>query len=138
MNETLLVLNLNGNKICNQGALAIAGSLQVNTILQELDMADTDMVRKLLLAIYLVMFDIQQTRLSVFEIDQLTYSYGTVEAICCSKKLLTCVMNFLQGTESFVAIATVLNYNNSLKVLNINRPIIHSSQVILSLLMFKY
>ena len=44
MNETLLVLKLNGNKICNKGALAIAGSLQVNTILQELDMADTDMV----------------------------------------------------------------------------------------------
>ena len=44
MNETLLVLKLNGNKICNKGALAIAGALQVNTILQELDMADTDMV----------------------------------------------------------------------------------------------
>jgi hypothetical protein len=45
MNETLLVLKLNGNKICNKGALAIAGALQVNTILRELDMADTDMVR---------------------------------------------------------------------------------------------
>ncbi len=44
MNETLLVLKLNGNKICNKGALAIAGALQVNTILQELDMAETDMV----------------------------------------------------------------------------------------------
>ena len=44
MNETLLVLKLNGNKIGNQGALAIAGSLQVNTILEELDIADTDMV----------------------------------------------------------------------------------------------
>jgi hypothetical protein len=45
MNETLLVLKLNGNKICNKGALAIAGALQVNAILRELDMADTDMVR---------------------------------------------------------------------------------------------
>ena len=44
MNETLLVLKLNGNKICNKGAMAIAGSLQVNMTLEELDMADTDMV----------------------------------------------------------------------------------------------
>lgn len=50
MNETLLVLKLNGNKICNEGALAIAGSLQVNQILQELDLAETDMVRNAIIS----------------------------------------------------------------------------------------
>lgn len=45
MNETLLILRINGNKICDKGALAIAGSLQVNTVLEELDLADTDMVK---------------------------------------------------------------------------------------------
>ena len=44
MNETVHVFKVNGNKIGNKGAMAIAGSLQVNPVLQELDISDTDMV----------------------------------------------------------------------------------------------
>ena len=102
MNETLLVLKLNGNKICNKGALVIAGALQVNMVLQELDMADTDMVHKR----HETFFNCQN----------------------CYWILKTFV---LQSTESCVAMATVLNYNNTLKVLNMNRPILHVSQVVL-------
>lgn len=35
-----------------------------------------------------------------------------------------------------MAMATVLNYNDTLTVLNINRPILHSSQVIFSNVFF--
>ncbi len=45
MNETLRVLRMNGNKIGNKGGMAIAGALQVNTILEEIDLAETDLVR---------------------------------------------------------------------------------------------
>ena len=44
MNETLRVLKLNGNKIGNKGAMAIAGALQVNCVLEELDLAEIDLV----------------------------------------------------------------------------------------------
>ena len=44
MNETLSKLRLNGNKIDNKGGMAIAGALQVNTMLEELDLAETDQV----------------------------------------------------------------------------------------------
>ena len=44
VNETLRVLKLNGNKIGNKGAMAVAGALQVNTALEDLDLAEIDMV----------------------------------------------------------------------------------------------
>lgn len=44
VNETLGKLRLNGNKIENKGGMAIAGALQVNTMLEELDLAETDQV----------------------------------------------------------------------------------------------
>ena len=44
VNETLQKLKLDGNKIGNKGCMAIAGALQVNTVLEELDLAETDMV----------------------------------------------------------------------------------------------
>ena len=44
MNETLVKLRLNGNKIKNKGGMAIAGALQVNTMLEELDLGETDQV----------------------------------------------------------------------------------------------
>ena len=44
VNETLSKLRLNGNKIDNKGGMAIAGTLQVNTMLEELDLAETDQV----------------------------------------------------------------------------------------------
>jgi len=37
-------LRLNGNKIKTKGGMAIAGALQVNTMLEELDLAETDQV----------------------------------------------------------------------------------------------
>ena len=45
VNETLRTLKLNGNKIGNKGGMAIAGALQVNTVLEELDLANVDLVR---------------------------------------------------------------------------------------------
>lgn len=44
VNETLGKLRLNGNKIKNKGGMAIAGALQVNTMLEELDLGETDQV----------------------------------------------------------------------------------------------
>ena len=44
MNETLGKLRLNGNKIKTKGGMAIAGALQVNTMLEELDLGETDQV----------------------------------------------------------------------------------------------
>ena len=44
VNETLAKLRLNGNKIKTKGGMAIAGALQVNTMLEELDLAETDQV----------------------------------------------------------------------------------------------
>ena len=44
MNETVRVLHLNGNKIGNKGGMAIAGALQVNIVLEEIDLAETDLV----------------------------------------------------------------------------------------------
>ena len=35
---------MNGNKIGNEGGMALAGALQVNTVLEELDLAETDLV----------------------------------------------------------------------------------------------
>ena len=45
INETLRTLKMNGNKIDNKGGMAIAGALQVNTILDDIDLAETDLVR---------------------------------------------------------------------------------------------
>lgn len=44
VNETLVKLRLNGNKIKTKGGMAVAGALQVNTMLEELDLAETDQV----------------------------------------------------------------------------------------------
>ena len=44
VNETLGKLRLNGNKIKNNGGMAITGALQVNTMLEELDLGETDQV----------------------------------------------------------------------------------------------
>jgi hypothetical protein len=44
VNDTLRVLKLNGNKIGNKGGMAIAGTLQVNTVLEELDISEVDLV----------------------------------------------------------------------------------------------
>lgn len=44
VNETLGKLRLNGNKIKNKGGMSIAGALQVNTMLEELDLGETDQV----------------------------------------------------------------------------------------------
>lgn len=44
VNETLVKLRLNGNKIKNRGGMAFAGALQVNTMLEELDIGETDQV----------------------------------------------------------------------------------------------
>ena len=44
VNETLGKLRLNSNKIKNKGGMAIAGALQVNTMLEELDLGETDQV----------------------------------------------------------------------------------------------
>lgn len=46
-NQTLIYLNLNGNKIGNKGGMAMAQMLQVNFILQHLDIGNTDQVLKL-------------------------------------------------------------------------------------------
>lgn len=51
MNETLRVLKLNGNKIGNTGGMALAGALQVNTVLEEIDLGETDLVSNLMLFI---------------------------------------------------------------------------------------
>ena len=52
LNETLQVFRINGNKIGNKGVMAIAGSLQVNAVLQELDISDTDMVGSVIYTIF--------------------------------------------------------------------------------------
>jgi len=44
MNDTLRELKLDGNKFGRVGGLAIAGALQVNTTLEELDMTNTEQV----------------------------------------------------------------------------------------------
>ena len=38
-------------------------------------------------------------------------------------------MSDLQKTESVIAMATVLNFNNTLKSINLNRPLLFSHQV---------
>ena len=38
---------MNGNKIGNKGGMALAGALQVNTVLEELDLGETDLVSNL-------------------------------------------------------------------------------------------
>lgn len=43
-NSTLLALRLSGNKIGNRGAMHLAGMLQVNNTLRELEVADCDLV----------------------------------------------------------------------------------------------
>jgi hypothetical protein len=45
-NETLVYLNLNGNKIGNLGGMHMAQMLQVNFSLQHLDIGDTDQVNE--------------------------------------------------------------------------------------------
>ena len=52
LNETLQIFRINGNKIGNKGVMAIAGSLQVNAVLQELDISDTDMVWSVIYTIF--------------------------------------------------------------------------------------
>ena len=47
MNETLRTLRMNGNKIGNKGGMSLAGALQVNTILEELDLGETDLVSEI-------------------------------------------------------------------------------------------
>ena len=42
---------MNGNKIDNKGGMAIAGALQVNTILDDIDLAETDLVRLVTLSL---------------------------------------------------------------------------------------
>ena len=44
MNDTLKKLRLDGNKFGRIGGLAIAGALQVNTTLEELDVNNTEQV----------------------------------------------------------------------------------------------
>lgn len=44
-NETIVYLNLNGNKIGNKGGMSMAQMLQVNNVLQHLDLGETDMVQ---------------------------------------------------------------------------------------------
>ena len=44
-NDVLQSLRINGNKIDNKGGMYFAQALQVNTALQDLDLADTDQVR---------------------------------------------------------------------------------------------
>ena len=44
MNETLITLRMDGNKFGRVGGLALAGSLQVNTTLEELDITNTEQV----------------------------------------------------------------------------------------------
>lgn len=51
VNETLVKLRLNGNKIKTKGGMAIAGALQVNTMLEELDLAETDQVMYIYLCV---------------------------------------------------------------------------------------
>ena len=36
---------------------------------------------------------------------------------------------FLQKIESIIAMATVLNFNNTLKAINLNRPLLFTRQV---------
>jgi hypothetical protein len=43
-NAGLRALRLNGNKIGNKGGMFFAQMLQINTTLQALDLADTDLV----------------------------------------------------------------------------------------------
>ena len=38
---------MNGNKIGNKGGMALAGALQVNTVLEELDLGEADLVSKI-------------------------------------------------------------------------------------------
>lgn len=52
VNETLGKLRLNGNKIKNKGGMAIAGALQVNTMLEELDLGETDQVMDIIKEFY--------------------------------------------------------------------------------------
>lgn len=47
MNDTLISLKLNGNKFGNKGGMALAGALQVNKTLEDLDIGDTDQVSSL-------------------------------------------------------------------------------------------
>lgn len=75
MNETVRVLHLNGNKIGNKGGMAIAGALQVNIVLEEIDLAETDL-----------------------------------------------------KAESVIAYTTVLCNNETIKVMNLNRPLYTSKQ----------
>lgn len=44
MNETLRTLKMDGNKFGRVGGLALAGALQVNTTLEELDITNTEQV----------------------------------------------------------------------------------------------
>lgn len=44
MNETLITLKIDGNKFGRVGGLALAGALQVNTTLEELDITNTEQV----------------------------------------------------------------------------------------------
>ena len=44
MNETLVTLKMDGNKFGRVGGLALAGALQVNTTLEELDITNTEQV----------------------------------------------------------------------------------------------
>lgn len=47
MNETLKVLKLDGNKCGVYGGMAIAGALQVNMTLEELNLNNTEQVCKI-------------------------------------------------------------------------------------------
>ena len=44
VNESLLALKVNGNKIGNRGGMFFASMLQINTTLQHLDLGDCDLV----------------------------------------------------------------------------------------------
>lgn len=101
-NNRLLSLRLSGNKIGNRGAMHLASMLQSNNTLQELEVADCDLVNTGFL------------RLCEYEHSQQAVSWASFSS---------------QATQSVIEFSIMLKTNKTLCSVDISRPLLFSHQV---------
>ncbi|CAB1341033.1 unnamed protein product [Coregonus sp. 'balchen'] len=98
-NEALLSLRLTGNKIGNRGAMHLASMLQRNSTLQELDMADSDLI-----------LDLASNRI---EDDGALYLSQAIALPTCNLKALSIPSNNI-ATVGLVSLSRAMQANNTL------------------------
>lgn len=100
-NCSLLALQLSGNKIGDDGGTNLANMLQVNSSLKELELASCDLVR--------------------------THTPTRKSYLACHEWWPW--LRPPQGSQSVIALAVLLKSNQTLRLLDVSRPIIAGRQV---------